>query len=44
MQESDDPKERADIIMNRVVPLGQRFYPSESSFPTRKTLSVVIIL
>ena len=35
MQETDDPIERADAIMGRVVPLGQRFYPSESAFPLR---------
>jgi len=35
MQETDDPKDRADLIMTNVIPLGQRFYPSESSFPLR---------
>lgn len=35
MEETDNPKERSDIIMARVVPLGQRFYPSESAFPLR---------
>ena len=35
MQETDDAKDRADLIMTNVVPLGQRFYPSESSFPLR---------
>jgi len=36
MEETDDPKDRADLIMGRVVPLGQRFYPSESAFPLRR--------
>ena len=35
MQETDDAKDRADLIMTNVIPLGQRFYPSESSFPLR---------
>ena len=35
MQETDDAKERADLIMTNVIPLGHRFYPSESSFPLR---------
>ncbi len=25
----------ADLILSRVVPLGQRFYPSTSAFPLR---------
>ena len=33
--ETNDPKERADFVRSRVVPLGQRFYPSESAFPLR---------
>ena len=35
MQETDDAKDRADLVMTNVIPLGQRFYPSESSFPLR---------
>ncbi len=30
------PAERADIIISRVIPLGQRFYPSEGAFPLRE--------
>ncbi|KDR84906.1 hypothetical protein GALMADRAFT_233368 [Galerina marginata CBS 339.88] len=42
MQETDDPKERADLIMGRVIPLGQRFYPSESAFPLRYIATLLI--
>ncbi|KAF9481024.1 nucleoporin [Pholiota conissans] len=42
MQETDDPKDRADLIMGRVVPLGQRFYPSESAFPMRFIATLLI--
>lgn len=31
-----DPKDGADKLMSKIVPLGQRFYPSESAFPLRK--------
>lgn len=31
--EGDDPEADADRIRAKVVPLGQRFYPSESAFP-----------
>jgi nuclear pore complex protein Nup155 len=40
MQETDDAKDRADLIMTNVIPLGQRFYPSESSFPLRSFLDL----
>jgi len=33
LQETEDPKDRADLILTRFVPLGQRFYPSECAFP-----------
>lgn len=36
MEETDVPAERADIIISRVIPLGQRFYPSECAFPLRE--------
>ncbi|KJA29400.1 hypothetical protein HYPSUDRAFT_32851 [Hypholoma sublateritium FD-334 SS-4] len=42
MQETDDPIERADAIMGRVVPLGQRFYPSESAFPLRFIAALLV--
>lgn len=35
MEETDVPAERADLIISRVIPLGQRFYPSECAFPLR---------
>lgn len=31
-----DPKDGADKLLSKIVPLGQRFYPSESAFPLRK--------
>ena len=34
--EGVDAKVAADRIMGQVIPLGQRFYPSESAFPLRK--------
>lgn len=35
LRENADPSTTADLIIARVVPLGQRFYPSESAFPLR---------
>lgn len=35
MEETDISADRADMIVSRVVPLGQRFYPSDSAFPLR---------
>lgn len=35
LREDVDPSTTADLIISRVVPLGQRFYPSESAFPLR---------
>jgi len=35
LRENTDPSTTADLIVARVVPLGQRFYPSESAFPLR---------
>lgn len=37
MEETDVPAERADLIVSRVIPLGQRFYPSECAFPLSKS-------
>ncbi|PPQ62740.1 hypothetical protein CVT24_000434 [Panaeolus cyanescens] len=42
MQETEDAKERADLIQARVVPLGQRFYPSECAFPLRFVATLLI--
>jgi len=42
MEETDDQKERSDVIMARVVPLGQRFYPSESAFPLRFIATLLV--
>ena len=35
--EGVDPKVAADRIVTKVIPLGQRYYPSESAFPLRKS-------
>ncbi|KDQ63476.1 hypothetical protein JAAARDRAFT_695291 [Jaapia argillacea MUCL 33604] len=37
-----DPKTAADRIMSKVVPLGQRFHPSESAFPLRHISSLLV--
>jgi len=37
-----DPEVAADRIISRVVPLGQRFYPSESAFPLRHVASLLV--
>ena len=34
--EGVDPNDAADRLVAKVVPLGQRFYPSECAFPLRK--------
>ncbi|KAJ6621663.1 nucleoporin [Mycena sp. CBHHK59/15] len=38
----DDALGRADLIIARVGPLGQRFYPSESAFPLRKIALLLV--
>jgi len=40
METEADPQVVADRIIAKVVPLGQRFYPSESAFPLRKPQSL----
>jgi hypothetical protein len=35
LEGEEDPLSTADQIIAKVVPLGQRFYPSESAFPLR---------
>ncbi|EKM61129.1 uncharacterized protein PHACADRAFT_24346 [Phanerochaete carnosa HHB-10118-sp] len=37
-----DPKIAADQIISKVIPLGQRFYPSDSAFPTRHIASLLV--
>lgn len=34
--EGVDPREAADRLVAKVIPLGQRFYPSECAFPLRE--------
>jgi nuclear pore complex protein Nup155 len=36
MEAETDPQVIGDRIIAKVVPLGQRFYPSESAFPLRE--------
>ncbi|KAI0757109.1 nucleoporin [Daedaleopsis nitida] len=40
--EGVDPKVAADRIMAKVVPLGHRFYPSESAFPLQHVASLLV--
>jgi len=42
MEETNVPADRADLILARVVPLGQRFYPSECAFPLSE-IPVILI-
>lgn len=37
-----DAQTNADRIISKIVPLGQRFYPSESAFPLREYLRLPI--
>ena len=37
-----NPRKVADLLMSKIVPLGQRFYPSESAFPLRSCLLFVL--
>jgi hypothetical protein len=37
--EDGSPDVVADRIVSKTIPLGQRFYPSESAFPLRKQFS-----
>ncbi|OCH96059.1 nucleoporin [Obba rivulosa] len=37
-----DPQVAADRIVSKVVPLGQRFYPSDSAFPLRHIASLLV--
>jgi len=40
--DSVDPKLGADRLMSKVIPLGQRFYPSDSAFPVRHIASLLV--
>ncbi|KAG6862386.1 hypothetical protein C0995_011826 [Termitomyces sp. Mi166 len=42
LQEEVDPAATADLILGRVVPLGKRFYPSESAFPLRFIATLLV--
>ncbi|EMD42139.1 hypothetical protein CERSUDRAFT_90739 [Gelatoporia subvermispora B] len=37
-----DPQVAADRIVSKVVPLGQRFYPSDSAFPLRHIAALLV--
>ncbi|KAI0348539.1 nucleoporin [Trametopsis cervina] len=37
-----EPKVGADRLVSKVIPLGQRFYPSESAFPVRHVASLLV--
>ncbi|OSD03533.1 nucleoporin [Trametes coccinea BRFM310] len=40
--EGAEPKVAADRIMAKVIPLGQRYYPSESAFPLQHIASLLV--
>ncbi|KNZ78533.1 putative nucleoporin [Termitomyces sp. J132] len=42
LREDADPTTTADLILGRVVPLGKRFYPSESAFPLRFIATLLV--
>jgi len=42
LDEELDPTATADHIIAKIVPLGQRFYPSESAFPLRHIASLLV--
>ncbi|KAG5647653.1 hypothetical protein DXG03_009006 [Asterophora parasitica] len=42
LREEADPLATADLILGRVVPLGKRFYPSESAFPLRFIATLLV--
>ncbi|KAG6851190.1 hypothetical protein H0H93_015200 [Arthromyces matolae] len=42
LREEADPAGTADLISGRVVPLGKRFYPSESAFPLQFIASLLV--
>ncbi|KAG6853585.1 hypothetical protein C0991_003109 [Blastosporella zonata] len=42
LKEEADPSTTADLIQGRVVPLGKRFYPSESAFPLRFIATLLV--
>ncbi|KAF8905503.1 nucleoporin [Gymnopilus junonius] len=41
-EKTNDPTEKADLIRSRVVPLGQRFYPSDSAFPLQYIATLLV--
>ncbi|KAF5385258.1 hypothetical protein D9615_001454 [Tricholomella constricta] len=42
LREEVDPLTTADLILSRVIPLGKRFYPSESAFPFRFIATLLV--
>lgn len=40
LKEGAEPSTTADLIMARIVPLGKRFFPSESAFPLRTSYTL----
>ncbi|KAJ7596975.1 nucleoporin [Mycena floridula] len=42
LEEEEDPLVQADQVIAKVVPLGQRFYPSESAFPLRPMSDLLV--
>ncbi|KAG6885845.1 hypothetical protein C0993_008808 [Termitomyces sp. T159_Od127] len=42
LKEEADPATTADLILGRVIPLGKRFYPSETAFPLRFVATLLV--
>ncbi|KAJ8496905.1 hypothetical protein ONZ45_g12257 [Pleurotus djamor] len=42
LAEEGEPLEMADRLSAKVIPLGQRFYPSESAFPLRHVAMLIV--
>ncbi|KAL0951292.1 hypothetical protein HGRIS_008003 [Hohenbuehelia grisea] len=42
LEEREEPMEQADALTSKIVPLGQRFLPSESAFPIRHVAMLLV--
>ncbi|KAF7306859.1 Nucleoporin [Mycena indigotica] len=42
LEVGDDPMVTADELSSKIIPLGQRFYPSESAFPLRHIATLLV--
>ncbi|TFK41242.1 nucleoporin [Crucibulum laeve] len=42
LQEVSDAVTQSELLVSRIVPLGQRFYPSDSAFPLRHVATLIV--